>query len=300
MADQAAPAAPDAPAFDPTPDPTLAAPAAATTPTTPPAAPPSSPWAGSPWAEKLDGLQDGLTREQVHELWQGTVQPYVTQKEQELGQVGTIWEQLQGEDTSIPTYLALAEQMYGPEVAQTIADGLQQHFDEGAQAADDEGAVDWEDQETYDRWFEQQPPWVQAQEEQRIANEEDATYQAEVKQFAPDVIDDGVEHILARYVVAADGDVQAAKQLYDQEFGPIIAHAKSDPAVAAQYGLSHLHGQVAAPAAPAPAGAPTVLGATGAGGSSVPAQEEPRYATLDDAMDDLFAAVSGTGPHLQQ
>lgn len=291
MAEQAAPVEPT---FDPTPEPAAPAPSAppeAGSPATP-ASTPDKPWAGSPWASDLEAAGfDPETAAKVHELWQGKVQPYVTQREQELGEVGEIWAAFNEDETALPTYLALAEQRFGPEVAQHLANSLAEYIG----ADDPEGGTEvepsWEDPEVYAAWYEQQPPWVQAQEDQRIANEQDAIYMSEVQRDAPDVIADGTEHIFARYVAGTeDGNVAQAKQWYDQEFGPIVAQAKADPAFAQQVGLGHLH--EGAPAAPAPAEAPNVLGSYATPGGSEP-PTEPQYASLDAAMDDLFEAVRG-------
>jgi hypothetical protein len=295
MADQAVPEVPDA--VDPTPDPTPA-------PSLPPPdAPSPSPWAGSPWAGKLDEVAASgqpLTPEQVHDLWQGTVQPYVTQKEQELGAWNEVVQGLTDQEQSVATYLAVAEQMYGEEVAQHLAASFQEYINnqEPGEGAPPAGQNDWDDPESYQAWYDEQPPWIQAQEDKRIADEEDSEYASDVQQYAPDVLADGTESIFARYVVAVpDGDVQKAKALYDAEFGPIIAQAKQDPELAQRLGLGHLHAQHQP--APAEETAPTVLGAGGGAGAN-PASQEPGYGSMEEVYDDFFNTVKGTGPHLQQ
>jgi hypothetical protein len=284
MADQAAPITD----VDPTPDPTTPAAAA-------PAAPADTPkpWADAPWAQTLETrFQDDATRAAVHQAWQEEVQPYVTRREQELGEWGKVQQQLQDDEASIPTFLAIAEQTYGPEVAQVFVDALRQHLhlDDG-EPQGEPGAQDWQSPEAYDAWYQAQPPWIQQQEDLRLGAEEDAQYQQEVQQYAPDVIAVGAEHHLARYVLAADGDVQQGKALYDQEFGPLVEAAKQNPQLAASLGLNF------APSAPAAAdeGAPAVLGSSGAQGGAPP-PTEPQYANLDQAMDDLWKEIAGKHP----
>jgi len=291
MADQAEPAVPGG--VEATPDPTPAAPAASTPPSSG-----SKPWADAPWAQTLETrFQDDAVRAQVHQAWQEEVQPYVTRREQELGEWGQVREQLLSEEESIPTFLAIAESHYGPEVAQLFADAILQHVNgqPGQEASDAaaEGGSDWESDEAYDRWYEQQPPWVQAQEDQRRGAEEDLTYQQEVAKYAPDVIEIGADHHLARYVLAAEGDVQQGKALYDQEFGPVVEQARANPALAASLGLEFPEH---APQQPeAPEGAPAVLGSSGAQGGAPP-PTEPQYANLDQAMEDLWQEVAGKHP----
>jgi hypothetical protein len=290
MADQAEPVT----GADVAPDPTPAAPAApAPAPTGGASQPPAKPWADAPWAQTLETrFQDDTTRAAVHAAWQEEVQPYVTRKEQELGEWGRVRDQLQDDDASIPTFLAIAEQTYGPEVAQVFVDALRAHLqlDDGDGAAEQQGG-DWQSPEAYDAWYQAQPPWVQEQEDLRRGSEEDAQYQQEVQQYAPDVVEIGADHHLARYVLAADGDVQQGKALYDQEFGPIVEQARQNPQLAASLGL-----QFPEHAAPAEAeGAPAVLGSSGAQGGVAP-PTEPQYASLDAAMEAMWQEVSGKSP----
>lgn len=289
MADQAEPVVPDLPAA---PDPTQAATPAAATPPTSASPAPDTPWAGSPWAGRLDEIaatNQQLTPAQVHELWQSEVQPYVTRREQELGEGASFIADLQDDEKSIGTYLAFAEQNYGPEVAEAIANAIVQHV-EGAAAAPPEGSDTSDDYET---WLAEQPPWIQEREALLRGQEEDQEYNAEVQQYAPDVIADGAEHLFARYVLASEGDVQEAKALYDQEMGPIVAAAKQNPALAASIGLAFAEpaDQTEAP----PEGAPHVLGATGSSGGAAP-PTTPQYGSMDEVYSDFFDSVKGRQP----
>ena len=301
MADQAA----GAPDFDPTPDPTPDAPSPQSPEASDSAQASSStgthPWDGSPWAKDLDGLEDGLTREQVHELWQSKVQPYVTQREQELGNYGQILEALNDPEQSLAAYLTLAEMQYGPEVAQHLAQSLQQYTGEEEQpdALDGDTATqpNWDDPDAVQAWYDQQPPWIQEQFDNYVVQQEDQQYEADLDKYAPNIKADKTEHIFARYVVATDGNVEMAKELYDREMGPYIEQARKDPALAASLGLGHFHeegDQVPGGVAATAEEPPNVLGQYGAAGATVP-PTEPQYASMDDVMDDFFETVRGQG-----
>lgn len=263
---------------------------------------PASPWAGSPWADKLDGLEDGLTREQVHELWQSDVQPYVTRKEQELGQVAEVWDGLWDDDQTIPTYLGLAESIYGPELASEVAATFAKHFEmqgmspeeaaaEGAKAASEQAADESATPEAppeFEDWLKQQPEPVQEMLQEQYNDRQDAEYARDLEQLAghePTI--KGNEDRFSNYVGAAEGDYDTALARWQAEMAPVIrehpeAFGWEDPAKAAEAAKV----EAEKPAKEAPA----VLGTGGAAGSSVPPQV-PHHNSMEEGMDAMFKAL---------
>jgi hypothetical protein len=287
-------APPAAPTFDPTPDPTPPSPGTPATETPSPGT--SAPWANAPWAETLEArFEDPAQREAVHGYLQEEIQPYVTRREQELGGLSEMWEALDDQEQSLPTFLTIAEEKYGPEVAQVFADAILQHVQaqqEGSDPANPSGDAP----ETYEEWYEKQPPWIQEREDVRLAEEEDGNYESEVQQHAPDVVALGqrAQEHFGRYVLALEGDVAAAKQLWDQEMGPIVAAARQDPSLAASLGfeLGEPQGPAGAASVPGNEAAPHVLGATGAGGGTAP-PTVPQYGSMDEVYADFYSEVAG-------
>lgn len=291
MADQAALNIDPNPA---TPEP--AAPAAA------PAAEPQAP--ATPWAESLDRSFADVPAEmrtRLDQYLRSEVQPYVTRREQELGQVGEIWDNLWDENQTIGTYLSLAESIYGPELAQKVAATFSEHFEAqgmapaaaaqaGAQAAaqqaaQEPGAAPAENQvPSFEEWLTQQPPEVQKIVMDQVSNNENDVYEGQLEQLSKmEKTIKGNEERFSRYVVAAEGDLGEALELWRVEMAPLISEHPdvfgwSDPEAAAA---------PVAPAAPANV-APAVLGTSSAPGGTEPVQTVPDHQTWDEAIHDFF------------
>jgi hypothetical protein len=275
-----------------TPAPAAAAPEAASTQT--PAAPATpAPSAGQstnpgPWADALSQrFQDETVRGQVDGFLRETVQPYITQREQELGQVGQIWDKLwdesDGEDNaSLQTYLALTEARFGPQVAMAVAQSLQGFA--GQQPAEQPaGGEGGQNPPELDEWLAQQPQEVQDHFRQTFESEADKAYADELSNLASNdwTVNAGEGALFSNYVIATDGDIEAAHQLWEQQ--GMKSAIEANPQA---FGVAPPQ---AAPAAEAAPEAPQVLGtgATGTGVTTPPTAPE-QHDSLAEAVDSFF------------
>lgn len=255
----------------------------------------------APWAKSLtERFQDVEQQRQVDAYLREEIQPYITRREQELGQVNDVWNNLWDEEQSIGTYLALTEEMYGPEFAQAVAQQIVAGGENGQQP--EAGAEpQLSDEESFQQWLEQQPPQVQEMMQERLQSQEDQQYEAELdtaRGAEPTIT--GLEHMFSQYVVAADGDVQMATETWREQMAPTVRYAmeqaqKGDYTLAKQLGLAE---EQAADAAPDPAdpGPPAVLGTTGAAGTAT-GPTVPGHRSMDEAMEEFFAEVSPQTDH---
>jgi hypothetical protein len=215
------------------------------------------------------------------------VQPYITQREQELGQVSSIWDRLwddsDGEDNqSLGTYLALTEARFGPQVAMAVAQSLQQFAGQEPPAAGGEGGEGGQTPPELDEWLAQQPPEIQEHFRATFESEADKAYAADLENLAKTDLtinaQDGA--LFSNYVIAADGDMEAAHQMWVDQ--GMKAAVEANPQA---FGI-----QPEQPAAEQPAPeAPTVLG-TGATSQGVtpPPSAPENHDTLEEAVAGFF------------
>lgn len=262
----------------------------------------------APWAQSLaQAFPEEDHRARVDQYIRSEIQPYITRREQELGQVGDIWDSLWDEDQSVVTYLELANSIYGEEAARALAQTLSDHFEKqglppeqaaaaGVQAANQQAAAEGGEPQVpkvleFDEYLQTLPP--EAREvivAQRTALE-DQTYEGQLDQLAkvePTI--DANRSLFSRYVASAEGDLNSALSQWQAEMAPVI---KANPQAfgaqgeAAAQAAGAVDAAAAAAAAPARE-APVVLG-TGAaaqGGVTPPLQKE--HQSLDEAVEDFM------------
>jgi hypothetical protein len=264
----------------------------------------------APWSSSLaQAFPDESVRGQVDQYLRSTVQPYITQREQDTAPWNAIWNE-EDPETALNTYLAVAEARFGPEFAQAVLKGLEPMFQDGDQGTEgapvegtDTGAPEFEE------WLALQPPEVQQFWQQQMEQQEDQHYEEQLARAVraePSI--KGLENIFSRYVVSSQFDddraIDEAVQMWQAEGWP--QRVQEHPEL---FGLQTApEGTQAAAAEPggaaalsqSSAAAPTVLGAgTAAGGGGVGA-EVPQSDSLDSAVDLFFrdlnsARSSGTG-----
>jgi hypothetical protein len=248
-------------ATPPAPEPVAAQPPA-------PAAPPQpAPVGDGPWANDIRAtFQDPAVQAQVDAFLRSKVQPHVTQIEQQYAPARELWQDLQGDD-SAGTYVAIAEQLYGPEVAQQVAAQLQQQPatpEPTAQpttpqlSAEDQAAIDFAKQQRAESL------WRTEMDRVLAADGADT-----LKGYANDQVRDAA---FAPFVQASGGDFDAALQAFNQW------HAVAVPQP---------------PAPPAPE-APATLTGDGAPAAIPPTQQTNQ--TLDGALDDFLAERRAGAP----
>lgn len=250
----------DVPAATPAPEPAAVAPPAPAA----PAPPQPAPAGDGPWAQDLAALfPDEQVRSQVDLFLRGKVQPHVTQLEQQSAPARELWQDLQSEDQAeaLGTYIAVAEQLYGEDVAKAVAESLQ------AQFAAQQPAVPAEPQQPQLTPEQQQAiDWAQAQQAEQIWKDELARVSA-------------LDPNLAALDVATK----------DQLFAPFVASAGGDfDQALTAYQAWHQTAYPAQPAAPAPT-PPVTLTAEGAPAAIPPT--EPVKQTLDSALDSTLAEM---------
>src|SRR5690349_8595531 len=139
----------------------------------PPATPAPTP--DAPWAADLASVfQDEAERARVDQFMREKYQPYVTQLEQKHAPARQLYDALQSEN-SLETYLGLAEQLYGEEAANYLAEKIIEKYGEEA-AAPAEPAPAAGDAIP----FEKLPPEVQERMRKLEADEARTTYWAEM------------------------------------------------------------------------------------------------------------------------
>lgn len=240
-----------------TPDPTTAAPAASTPPSTP-AAPPTAPAGNAPWAQDLNSIfQDEATRGQVDQYLREKIQPHTTQLEQQVAQskdAMNLWQKL--EQDPVDTYVAITQELYGPEAAQAVFSTIQQQMS-AQQAAEQQGAP--AQPPMSDPRLESVINYVESQQNQQFYDGE----LARVQQAHPDLNAD----LFHPFVAAAEGNFDAAYELYDSW--------------TQQWNAAH------APADPAAPEAPNVMGSDTATTTAPPV--EAKKQSLDAAINDFMA-----------
>jgi hypothetical protein len=257
----------------------------------------------APWSSSLaQAFPDEAVRGQVDQYLRSTVQPYITQREQDTAPWNAIWND-EDPETALNTYLAVAEARFGPEFAQAVLSGLEPLFGDGQgnepgtpEAGTDTGAPEFEE------WLALQPPEVQQFWNQQMQSQEDQHYEeqlARAVQAEPSI--KGLENIFSRYVVSSQFDddraIDEAIQMWQAEGWP--DRVKSNPEL---FGLQTApEGTQAAAAEPggaaalsqSGASAPTVLGAGTATGGGGPGAEVPQADSLDAAVDMFFRDLNG-------
>jgi hypothetical protein len=230
---------------------------------TPEAAP--APTSDAPWASDLQGLGlDADSFGKVDGYLRQSWQPRMTQFEQQVAELAPareLYQDFVNPDTAADTFLAVGAQLFGDEKAEALAKLIAEQ--EAAAAAEPAAPA------------QQLDPRVQALIEREEAAEREAAYRSEldrVKSTNPDLDED----LFHPFVIAADGNIDAAVQRYNQWHGQ--ARSKFAPAEAGE-------------AAP-----PTALGTGDGGGTAVP-PTSPRYDSIDAALDATLAEMRpGTPP----
>lgn len=257
-----------------------------------------------PWDESLSrAFPDEATRGQVDQYLRSEIQPYITRKEQELGQVGEIWNALWDQEQTYPTYLELAGALYGDDVARKLAQTLAEHFeadgatpeaaaqaavqavgDHAAQQAAQPGAAEVPPVPNFDEWLQQVPPEFKQFVTSQMEREEDSTYNGQLDALQVQEPTIGANRkLFSRYVAAMEGDLNQAVELWREEMTPVIT---ANPTM---FGEDTAYAKFAAaqkPAVPARP-APTVLGGSTTAGGTTPPQI-PAHQTIDEALDDFL------------
>lgn len=265
------------------PAPTQAAQPATTAPTggippasaTPPIAP--QPQAGQgPWdAELAQQFADPALRSQVDGFLRSTVQPYVTQREQELADAKSLYEDFH--TTPDETFLDVAGDLYTPEQVAAIKaiteQGGQQVQPQAAQPAAETP---------------QRDPEVQALLDRERERQEKEAFDAEFARIKATPGNEDIDYDRFIPFVAQYGDFGKAVAAYQEHERAVEA------AILAKHNLAP-QAATPDPATPAPAqAAPPTLGSdVQAGGSAPPA--EPQHTSYHEAIDDFFGELRSTG-----
>lgn len=238
--------------------------------------------ASGPWTKDLEGIfTDEDVRSQVDTFLRDKVQPYVTQLEQrskpseDVEAATELYHDLREDPGS--TYLAITEELFGPDAAATIQQSLLGVNADNPQDDLEYVSGDFDDDQTL-------PPRVaRAVEaiEQREAAEQYDKQMSAVQTKDPEVDAD----LFHPFVVSAQGDFDAAYQGYRQW----LDSAKSKLGVS---GDQQVDAQAVADAVTQ--GAPPVLGSDSQAPTAPPTQKN--YTSIDDALEDFFAEQRGTAP----
>jgi hypothetical protein len=237
----------------------------ATAPPAAPVAPPAPPAVGDgPWSADLHALfPDETIRGQVDQFLRSKVQPHVTQVEQQFAPAKELWNDLQQDP--IDTYVAIAHELFGPDVATAVASQVQQQQAQPPAPAPDATAA---------QLTPEQQSAIEWAESQRAEQEWNSQF-ARVDGLAPrDAEGNSIiksERAFAPFVVAAEGDFDQALEGYKQWYSEVT------PAPPAE-----------APAVPPPA----VLDGSAAPAAIPPTV--PQRQTLDAALDDTLAEMRAT------
>ncbi len=225
----------------------------------PPVAPPTIVPAGTgPWAADLATLfTDDTVRGQVDEFLRAKVQPYTTQLEQQSAQSKDalrLWENLSKDP--IDTYVAITEEMFGAEAAQSLLATIQQQL--AAQEQQAAPGAPAAPAAVADPRMEAALAWVENQQTQSYYEQEIARIQAAHPDVSPD--------LLHPFVAAADGNFDQAVELY----------------------RSFLQNFNASQGTPPPPGevAPQVIASDTS--AQTPPPVEPKGQTLDEAINDFM------------
>lgn len=217
----------------------------------PVAAPPPS---DSPWAADLNAtFQDETVRGQVDSFLRGHVQPHVTRIEQESAPARELFRDLQG-DESVETYIGVAAQLYGDEVAAVLQATLAEKFGGGEETEPVAGEPAPMDARTAEA-----VAYYESRQAEDLYNSELA------KAIEADPSIKGRESRFANFVVGSEGDFPEAQKRW-------AASRLEDQAEWAPQ----------APAAPAPA---TLTDQ----GAPATAPQVTQQMTIDDALEATLA-----------
>lgn len=218
---------------------------------------PAAQGGSGPWdADLVEYFPDESARSAADRYMREKVQPRVTQLEQERSRYAPahqLYDDLLNDPST--TFLAIAEELYGPETAQA----LQKQLDEaGGAAPQDETQTETQTDQPLD-------PRIEALLAEREQEKREKFWRdniARIKSADP-TVDDA---LFAPFVHAADGDFDAAHLAYQQ----FIARFKPAEETPAEQ-----------PAAPA------TVGSTGTGSTAPPT--EKNYGSIQEALDDTLA-----------
>lgn len=267
--------------------------------------------AAGPWDESLArAFPDEAMRGQVDQYLRSEIQPYITRKEQELGEVGTVWNQLWDENESFPTYLELANTLYGEDVALELAQTLAKHYERqgldpetaAAAAVQEVGAQATQQAQTQEQgppdletWLKQVPPEFRQYVTEQFDARADETYNGQLDDITKVEPTIGAKSetfngraLFSRYVASMEGDLPGALQLWQTEMVPLI---KASPE---QFGYTDPTAAAAAAAATPAKQAPVVLGGSSTSGGTTPPQQKA-HQTFDEAMHDFFVDLGHDG-----
>lgn len=225
---------------------------------------------GGPWQSDLaEFFSDADTRNQVDSFLRQKVQPHVTRLEQDRS-VDQAAQQLYRDlnDDPIATYLALSEEIYGPEATEAVRTSLQSFYDQqetppAAETTEPPAPLD---------------PRVEALLQKEAKAEAEKAYAAELARVKGDDNPDGVvDAWFHPFVVTAEGDFDAALTGYKQWLADAGVQTPAST-------------QVTEPTVPAPA----VIGSDVTPGTPPPVQKT--YGSLDEAFEDYFAEQRAAAP----
>lgn len=245
----------------------------------------------APWENDLASrFEDENVRQSVDEFLRTSVQPYVTQLEQDRNPDA---DRLYAELNERPgdTFLAITEELFGPEAAQRVQNTLLSSFDdvdddddEDDEGDDDAAGVDTSGQQNSLDPRVERVVSAYEQEQQRAAyNAELATVKAQAEREGVKVVDE----LIAPFVVASDGDLRTAYQGYKKFVGEWQQAFGQTPDAADQV-------TAAAAAESQEQQPPPVLGSDSTGSTTPPTQR--KYTSIDDALDDFFDEQKSPAP----
>lgn len=236
---------------------------------TAPAVQPSGQGAG-PWANDLAELfPDESVRTQVDGFLREKIQPHVTQLEQrgkDLELAGQLYSELQSNPAE--TYLAITEDIFGPQAAEAVRDQLVQLYGQ------DEDEQDDADEPVQG----QLPPEVQELLDERKEQKQAAEYKAQMDSAVEKYKESDnpvVPELFHPFVLAAQGDFDLAYQGYVQWLGQAKAQFAAQPEAEADP-------------------PPNTLASDTAGSTEPPTTK--KYTSIDEALTDFFAEQRAAAP----
>lgn len=235
---------------------------------TAPAVQPDQGQGAGPWANDLAELfPDEGVRNQVDGFLRQKVQPHVTQLEQrgkDLELAGQLYSDLQASPAE--TYLAITEEIFGPQAAESIRDQLVSLYGE----EEDEGGVE----EPTDESQGNLPPEVEELLRERREQKEEAAYKQEMDRTVaahPDV----VPELFHPFVAATQGDFETAYTGYARWLEQAKTQFGAQPAEQAEV-------------------APAAIGSDATGTTAPPT--EKKYTSIDEALTDTLAEMRAARP----
>lgn len=218
-----------------------------------------------PWAAQLAQFDESI-RPQVDAFLRSTVQPYVTQKEQEAAQYRSraqLFDDL--ESAPAETYLQITQELFGDEAVDQVIALL---------APDEDSSLPDVDTSTPTR-----DPEVEAMLAEHKAAKQREAYDAEMSRVKAAHANDPipvVEDLMHPFVQAAEGDFERAYEGYSQYY-------------------EQFRSQFAPSQEPAtPPGPPATLGSDTNSTTAPPTQKS--YTSIDAALDDFFDEQRASAP----